>query len=474
MPYLGWTWDQAIRVQAQAQGSCRTFGLPQAYRGWCQPIRTVSRTVPQLPRQGRTGDFQVPYESTSIRVKWQLRQCRRLRTFRGGVAKLGQSAQPSDALLQQLFNEWEAIKRAKGFGMPFLSWVLTWPCVEICPVDFPSWEWVNDVMQLVEFSCQALAAQDSACKSRLQAFQIQEDLSLGHSRESFAALRGKHKPPFSAVSTCVEQPVHGVQPQGLGEYHVRVPFPSQFRPGLPVQMGSAQGLVVAILSEDVHVALGEDMPDTAFPLCQQLHDCTPSELQDGFFRFWEPLWNRDSVQEATDLSLWPSFLELLRQSPSPWPSATLDMSDIKVWRHVLRRTSSRRASGACGFSVAELQQLPDTALRHLISLCEKAVVFGFPDVFLQGRVNVLAKTSTPTGYGDGRPICILPVLYRLWSSVLCAQLLQFWSDRMPSSILGGLSRRSSRNITHSLQHCIETSFQRLHAFRLCIGLGEVF
>ena len=337
--------DQAIRVQAKAQGSCHTSGLPQAYRGRCQPVRTVSRTVPQLPRQGRTGDFQVPHESTSIRVKWQLRQCRRLRAFRGGVAKLRQSTQPSDALLQQLFNEWEAIKRAKGFDMPFLSWVLTWPCVEFCPVDFPSWEWVNDVMQLVEFSCQALAAQDATRKSKLQAFQIQEDLSLGHSRESFAALRGKHKPPFSAVSTCVEQPVHGVQPQGLGEYYVRVPFPAQFRPGLPVQMGPAQGLVVATLPEDVHVALGKDEPDTSFPLCQQLHDCTPSELQQGFFSFWEPLWNRDSIPEATDLSQWPSFLELLRQSPSPWPSATLDMTDIKTWRHVLRRTSSRRASG---------------------------------------------------------------------------------------------------------------------------------
>ena len=169
--------DQAIRVQAKAQGSCHTSGLPQAYRGRCQPVRTVSRTVPQLPR-------------LHLGVKRQLRQCRRLRAFRGGVAKLGQSAQPSDALLQQLFNEWEAIKRAKGFDMPFLSWVLTWPCVEFCPVDFPSWEWVNDVMQLVEFGCQALAAQDATRKSLLQAFQIQEDLSLGHSRESFAALRG--------------------------------------------------------------------------------------------------------------------------------------------------------------------------------------------------------------------------------------------------------------------------------------------
>ena len=42
-------------------------------------------------------------------------------------------------------------------------------------------------------------------------------------------------------------------------------------------------------------------------------------------------------------------------------------------------------------------------------------------------VNVLAKTVDPHGYNDGRPMCVLPVLYHAWTSVFCQQLLKKWA-----------------------------------------------
>ena len=74
-----------------------------------------------------------------------------------------------------------------------------------------------------------------------------------------------------------------------------------------------------------------------------------------------------------------------------------------------------------------------------------------------GRVNVLAKVDSPSGYNDGRPICVLPTMYRLWSSVLCTKLLQFWSTRMPAAVMGGLPNRAARDVTYSLQQAVESA-----------------
>ena len=111
--------DAAIRHHAQGNHAVATSGLPGSHRGRCRPVQRVRRAIPQLPRQGREGDFMVSHETTDIRVKWRVRQCRRARTMLGGLRKFLSLAEPDAVLLQQLLNEWAAITRAKGYGTSF-------------------------------------------------------------------------------------------------------------------------------------------------------------------------------------------------------------------------------------------------------------------------------------------------------------------------------------------------------------------
>ena len=140
----------AALASCPASSSRALRHLPRSHRGRCRPVRTVHRPLPQLPRAGRAGDFSPMHETTSIRVKWKVRQCRRLRTFQGGLRKFCSLPDPPAELLQQLLNEWHAIVRAKGFGSSFQAWVLSWPCVDMFPLDFPTPEWIDSLVQLVE------------------------------------------------------------------------------------------------------------------------------------------------------------------------------------------------------------------------------------------------------------------------------------------------------------------------------------
>ena len=408
------------------------------------------------PGQAGSGTFN---SSTSIRVKWRVRQCRRFRTFRGGLRKLTGMSVPCERLLQQLFNEWEAILRAKGFGISFRHWVLEWPFVQWFPLDFPTLEWTDNVLQLLEFDCQALAASEAAkCRAHAR-FVVQQDMQVHHSRQGFAALKGPARPPFSAVTTQVSQPLLSCVLLGPNRTLLRVHSPLQSRVGHPVVIGEVQADVLHVQAEGIQVSA----PVASVPACvmveQQIADCTALELHEGFFHFWAPFWNRDSVVEAHDLSEWTNFTRILERFPSPWPELPVDMMDLSVWRAILQKSSAKSATGACGFAVAELKQLPDPALLQFAMLCNKAVQHGLPQFMLVGRINVLAKTDSPDGYNDGRPICVLPATFRLWSSVFCSQLLRLWGPLMPPGIQGGLPGRSARDVTYHLQHAVEASAQ---------------
>ena len=48
--------------------------------------------------------------------------------------------------------------------------------------------------------------------------------------------------------------------------------------------------------------------------------------------------------------------------------------------------------------------------------------------------------STPLGQ---RPLCVLPVVYRLWASVRLGHLTGWFQSRMPDSVLSAGGSRSS-------------------------------
>ena len=344
-----------------------------------------------------------------------------------------------------MFNEWHAIVRAPGYGKSFASWLLSWEFVGHFPIDFPSLDWLTDVCRLLEFDCEAQASQEAQLRRKSLHFHVMHDEAFDCSAQGFRALRPDAKPPFTAVTTEVSQQVSRVAGTTLGEWQIYVPRPNAFREGEPVSLGPAVGLVVSKLPDSVLVAFGADPVPGTGSLVQQHHDCTPAELHRGFSDYWSQWWRRDSVEESQNLSLWPQFQRFLQQYPCQWPEIQIDFLDLAAWTYARKKMKTRSSSGSCGFSVAEVKALPEAALLHVARLFKASLPYHLPAYLLTGRVNVLAKVLEPSGYTDGRPICVLSVLYRLWTSVCCRKLLQAWADRMPAGIYGGLPGRSARD-----------------------------
>ena len=65
--------------------------------------------------------------------------------------------------------------------------------------------------------------------------------------------------------------------------------------------------------------------------CESEAHAVASELA----AFWQPVWNRDSPEAATDIEQWPRFQSSLRDFVSPCRDIRVDMGDVAAWTHAL-------------------------------------------------------------------------------------------------------------------------------------------
>ena len=205
------------------------------------PLALVARTarpVTQVAKPARTGDFLPQAEVVSVVCKQRLKQCRRARTLLRGLNKFLAQSTPSENQLQQLLGEWVAICRAPGYRGGFVPWVLFWTFIVSFPVDFPSQAWLSDLVRLLEFDCEAMAAQEAALRRKSFRQAVLQDEACEFSRMGYRSLRPAPKPPFTAVSSTVRQPAQLCQHITPGEWLCTVDSPHLFRPGLEVHFES--------------------------------------------------------------------------------------------------------------------------------------------------------------------------------------------------------------------------------------------
>ena len=133
------------------------------------------------------------------------------------------------------------------------------------------------------------------------------------------------------------------------------------------------------------------------------------------------------------------------------------MLDATAWAHVARRLSPHKARGICGWSNAELRVLPLPALRDLALVMHRPGQACLPSDLLRYRVAVLSKVESPVCASQARPITIFGCLYRLWTRVLCTQVLKIWSFTLPPGVAGCLKQRSVVDLSYCVQAEIEDS-----------------
>lgn len=182
-----------------------------------------------------------------------------------------------------------------------------------------------------------------------------------------------------------------------------------------------------------------------------------SDVQQALLDFWTPKWQ---AIDNIPMELWDRLSGFITAF-MPKLHNSLPAITIEQWKKGLRRFKSYAARGTDGFSHLDLINMPDNLMESLLDLFNgiEEDRLNWPLQFLHGMINSLPKTSEPNGPSDFRPVVILPVAYRAWSSIRSRQMIRFLLPHVSDGAYGFLPGKEPMQIWASLQGLIECASQ---------------
>ena len=427
-----------------------TSGLPKRARGRCCPRKLIQRPVVQCSRPARKADFAPDCDATTVLTRLKVRQVRRveslLRALRSRAVRCIYNTRDP-----QLWAEWRAIQRARGYPPNFPAWVLQTAHFVAFP-DFPTVSWLEDLHALLRVDCNGLVQQEAQLRKNNFKFAVQLDSQFASARQGYAAVRGPSHPPFTEVPARRECHITHCLQQGPEQAWFTLQQPTCFFVHAQAEFNDCSCRVVEVDLDRV-LLQGSNLP-TEGRLVQHHTACTPEDLSAEFCHFWEPMWQRDPDPQEQSAEDWTAVDALLEHAPL-LPVVPLELDSVPVWRATIQRMSDRRATGICGWRPAELKLLPDSAIQLLANLFSKALSLGIPASLLVARISVLAKVPVPESIAQSRPIVAFSTIYRIWSSVVSRQILKHWGQIFPPAVMGSMPRRSARDLSYRQQHLVE-------------------
>ena len=140
-------------------------------------------------------------------------------------------------------------------------------------------------------------------------------------------------------------------------------------------------------------------------------------------------------------------------------SRPLSQNQLAQWREALLSKSPRSAAGPDGLTRDDLLAFPTCLTQQILDILASAEVDGqWPHQLLDGVIACLEKTPGACTVSQYRPICILSMVYRVWSSVRAKQALAHLAKYAPPGMLGNVPGSSSSDAWYTLMLQVEEAY----------------
>ena len=420
--------------------------------------KVVLAPVFATAKRGRVGDYEPAAEPVNVSSRALVRQTRRVQSLIVRVKKLDSYQEIWHRTIIALNQEWHTIQKQTMQGMNFWEWVAQFPELEVTWDSFPSLDWLSVLGQLLKHHTDIQVNQDLQLKQKYSKFCLETDAKVGHHKKAFAVARGSPLPPFTSISTKVEQKGVIELTERRNEYIVQVPEPEKFSPfdscwvdDKPIRIKSIdiQGIKFEALSTE------HAWPDEAIVTQKvknfDLHQVF-RELTNYWIHFWQREPQEDQILTLEQLNYLQELKTMVPKFPDDFECAADDVSE---WQAAIKSSRKNSAPGIDGITFAEFDMIPPKYLKHLIEIVNN--LDSFPEWFMIAKTIPLPKVVDGPSASESRPITILPTIYRLWAKVTCTKLIQYLGTVLPSEITGFLPGRGAMNATYIMQSLFETA-----------------
>ena len=437
------TWsaiEKAAVSQSQVPVPSRMLG-----RGKPVQLKRVVGVVHAPLNAGRQGDVAPHFHGISLHHSRWFRQLRKLQE----LCRLLRSKKV-DALEDRVRCAWGSIRRSPGFCPDFATWWLTChfkvngapQVLPVCPPDVISAAAIHasfclavrDLEQQLKKQCTGYAKLRRALQPNL----VFQDIRP-------AAAEGVNLLLKPCQATVIQ-----IDPES---FQVTLSQDCPWDVQCPV---FANGFAVSILhheAEDVwlesvdHLAVG----DLVTQVTRKGH---VDDLCREFRQTWQERWHR---HKHVPSSQWSQILQFAQVHLKKTEHAFVPF-DLAAFDQELRCRKTKTAAGMDGVHLSDLRLLPVGARGRLCKFYECAEQFGrWPQQLLNGSVSLLAKTDSPQDALGFRPITVLSLMYRLWSSFHAKSILSSFDVTLPDLLFGSRPGRHAGQVWSELCWLIEVS-----------------
>lgn len=196
-----------------------------------------------------------------------------------------------------------------------------------------------------------------------------------------------------------------------------------FVPNREATFGDVKIMITRINFPLLHCRVIEGQVPPNASIAQTTIAVTPEDVQQAFADFWKPMWQRDSLEETQHAESWENFVQTLEMLELPDVHMEISLAEVELWKKAISQLKDSKAAGVDGWQNRELKLLPHAAVDDLMHIVNHTMNFGLHPQLMQAKVTLLAKVAQPNSMEHGRPISVLPTIYRLVSKVIYSQVI---------------------------------------------------
>ena len=422
--------------------------LPSRCKGRAQRTSpTTQLSTPPSCKAHRPGELALTYRLPGRAVLLWYKQLRRLQSYLHSIRK-GTATIEATIYRAEL---WHCIRHAKGFKDGFPSW---WNCQEFVLTigEFPLFPPSRNLAEVLfatflqafrEFETWHFNQRLDILKAKRQATMegLFQDLRPPGREQVDCLWRDEEFTPLLEADD--EGVIHLDEPATLAKNSIWL------LDGLPAAITPIADTVVLV-----------DMPSVVSDcssLTQRIFASTTGEIHEALGRFWQDRWY---LSEPPSQEAW-TRITAFTQAFMPMGRFSFGPITINQWRASVKRFKPRAARGADGFGKQDLQFMTDSQILALLSLLEAIETgqAGWPTQMLEAFVIALAKKDCSHTPDHFRPIALLSIVYRCWSSLRARQFLRQLIAYIHTDAYGFLPEKETAQIWLLLQAHIECCLQ---------------
>ena len=459
---------RSTQMETQSIPWAATKPVPKKYTGRCQPRQPQPAKPVLVTLPFRKCDFN-PGELCRRQTRAKVQQVRRIQSLLGQLVKT-QNVFLEPLRFKQLWDEWQAILRSPCMGGCFVAWCQNTPELGPPPMGLPSVDFLSLLGQFVKHDATASAAIDAKLIADMKTFHTYQDAKWCGHAQSYMHLKDNFVAPFDALGSTETRDVH-VTSNDDASYQVWCDQPLAF---MSNQLVYVDEHPCTLLSKDewsltVRPVERCDLTEAA-TVSQHLEIQEPTDIFARLQNYWAPFWQRPDEQLQGDAD----FARFLDMIPDHWIPPQVDMDNLELWTSAIHDLKTPSARGIDAISSWELKRLPTQAIADMKNVLVSYKT-GFPCWFLRALTAPVPKIPEVPEVHQVRPITILAQLYRVWSRVLCRQLLAHLGATMPPQLTGLLANRGPLDASMRQQFFVEKCrFQAHEASGLSLDLIKCY